>query len=168
MGSPPAPQLANGWLSQFDDIIKGNAIIYERFMDDIISSITKQKSDEKLEEINKLHKNLNFTKESEKNKQLVVLDMCISNINGSLSSTWYTKPTDTGLVMNFHALAPKKYKRAVVSGFVHRIYRACSSWETFDSSLKKAIKILEQNQYPPDFYNPIINQAHCEFRIYRN
>ena len=27
------------------------------------------------------------------------------------------------------------------------------------SSLKKAIKILEQNQYPPDFYNPIINQA---------
>ena len=105
MGSPPAPQLANGWLSQFDDIIKGNATIYERFMDDIISSITKQKSDEKLEEINKLHKNLDFTKESEKNKQLVVLDMCITNNNGSLSSTWYTKPTDTGLVMNFHALA---------------------------------------------------------------
>ena len=85
--------------------------------------------------------------------------MCISNINGSLSSTWYTKPTDTGLVMNFHALAPKKYKRNVVSGFVHRIYRACSSWEAFHSSMKKATMILEQNQYPPDFYNPIINQT---------
>ena len=116
-------------------------------MDDIISSITKQKSDEKLEEINKLHKNLSFTKESEKNNQLVMLDLCVSNINGSLSSTWYTKPTDTGLVMNFHALAPKRYKRAVVSGFVHRIYRACSSWDSFHVSLKKAIKILEQNQY---------------------
>ena len=46
-----------------------------------------------------------------------------------------------------------------MSGFVHRIYRACSSWDSFHVSLKKAIKILEQNQYPPDFYNPIINQT---------
>ena len=159
MGSPPAPHLANGWLSQFDPIIKDNATIYERYMDDIFSSIQKHKDEEKLEEINKLHKNLQFTKENEKNNKLVILDMCVSNINGSLSSTWYTKPTDTGLVMNFHALAPKKYKRAVVSGFVHRIYRACSSWEAFHSSMKKATMILEQNQYPPDFYNPIINQT---------
>ena len=70
MGSPPAPHLANGWLSQFDPIIRDNATIYERYMDDIISSVQKQKSDEKLEKINKLHKNLIFTKESENNNQL--------------------------------------------------------------------------------------------------
>lgn len=28
---------------------------------------------------------------------------------GKLSSTWYFKPTDTGLV-NYHAQAPKRYK----------------------------------------------------------
>ena len=33
MGSPPAPMLANGWLSTFDDIIKGNASLYTRYMD---------------------------------------------------------------------------------------------------------------------------------------
>ena len=117
MGSPPAPQLANGWLSQFDPIIKGNATIYERYMDDIFSSIQKQKDEQKLEEINKLHKNLQFTKENEKNNKLVILDMCVSNIKGALSSTWYNKPTDTGVVMNFYALGPKKYKRNVVYGF---------------------------------------------------
>ena len=124
MGSPPAPHLANGWLSQFDDVIKGNAALYERYMDDIIMTIRRLKGDEKLQEINRLHKNLTFTKEDENNHKLSFLDMCISNINGKLTSTWYTKPTDTGLVMNFHSLAPKKYKRSVVSGFVHRIYRA--------------------------------------------
>ena len=85
--------------------------------------------------------------------------MKISNYDGTLSSTWYTKPTDTGLVMNFHSLAPKKYKRSVISGFVHRIFRSCSSWKSFHASLQKAKDILELNQYPSDFYEPIINKT---------
>ena len=82
--------------------------------------------------------------------------MMIINNNGHLTSTWYNKPTDTGLIINFHALAPKKYKWSVVSGFVYRIHRACSNWEHFHTSLEKAKRILERNQYPPDFYEPII------------
>ena len=77
--------------------------------------------------------------------------MRMFNNDGHISSTWYTKPTDTGLVMNFYALAPKKYKKSVVSGFVHRIYRACSSWSYFHQSLEKAKKILRENQYDDDY-----------------
>ena len=77
-------------------------------------------------------------------------------LTGELSSTWYNKPTDTGLIMNYHSLAPKRYKRSVVSGFVYRIYRACSNWNNFHVSLEKAKRILERNQYPPAFYDPII------------
>ena len=61
--------------------------------------------------------------------------------------------------MNYHALAPKRYKRSVVSGFVHRIFRACSTWQLFHESLEKAKLILEKNQYPPAFYEPIIKHA---------
>ena len=64
---------------------------------------------------------------------------------------------DTGLVMNFHALAPTRYKKSVVSGFVHCIYRACSSWANFHESLEKAKSIMEKNQYPPQMYNPVID-----------
>ena len=96
-------------------------------------------------------------RENEVDHSIPFLDMKIYNNNGTLSSTWYTKPTDTGLIMNFHSLAPRKYKRSVVSGFVHRIYRACSSWFLFHESLVKAKNILEQNQYPPTFYEPIVN-----------
>ena len=61
--------------------------------------------------------------------------------------------------MNFHALAPKRYKRSVVTGFVHRIYRACSSWKLFHESLEKAKRVLERNQYSPAFYEPLIREA---------
>ena len=39
MGIPPAPPLANGWLSQYDPRIKGDAKLFSRYMDDIIRSI---------------------------------------------------------------------------------------------------------------------------------
>ena len=158
MGSPPAPHLANGWLSQFENTIKGNAKIYFRYMDDILTECKRALVDSKLAEINSLHDNLEFTVEREKDQQLPVLDMKIihDHDTGLLSSTWYSKPTDTGLILNFHALAPKRYKHSVVSGFIHRIYRACSSWSHFHDSVEKAKKILEKNQYPPTFYEPII------------
>lgn len=41
MGRPPAPLLANGWISKFDKIIQGDAKIYFRYMDDISIHITQ-------------------------------------------------------------------------------------------------------------------------------
>ena len=161
MGSPPAPHLANGWMSKFDRQIQGNAKLFTRYMDDILRDIKGDEIDNKLAEINNLHPNLTFTIEKENDGKLPFLDMQLMNQAGVLSSTWYSKPTDTGLILNYHSLAPKRYKRSVVSGFVHRIYRACSRWQLFHSSLRKAKAILEHNQYPPTFYEPIIQQTLC-------
>ena len=164
MGSPPAPHLANGWLSQYDGVIKGDSKLYFRYMDDILMEQKTNDIEQKLTDINILHENLKFTLEREKDEELPVLDMKLhhDHSTGMLSSTWYTKPTDTGLIMNFHALAPKRYKRSVVTGFVYRIHRSCSTWKNFHVSLEKAKKILEKNQYPPPFYEPLINQALCD------
>ena len=144
MGSAPAPFLANGWLSQYDPIIKGEAKLYFRYMDDIIREINTENIDSKLLEINSLHPSLKFTMETEIDCSLPFLDMKIIRKDCELSTTWYTKPTDTGLIMNFHAFAPQKYKISVVAGFVHRIYRACSTWINFHTSLEKAKTILTQ------------------------
>ena len=128
-------------------------------MDDILRTIKRELKQAKLAKINDYHPSLRFTMEEEKDGKLPVLDMLIIRNGLSLSSTWYSKPTDTGLLMNYHALAPRRYKRSVVAGFVYRIHRACSSWKNFSDSLEKAKCILEKNQYPPDFYEPIIEQA---------
>ena len=157
MGSPPAPHLANGWLSTFDKTIQGDSMLYSRYMDDILCSIKKQNIDDHLSMINNLHPSLAFTCEIENNQKLPFLDMCILNDNGVLSSKWYRKPTDTGLTLNFHSLAPLKYKRAVVSSFIYRIFRACSTWNHFHLGITEAIEILKHNQYPLSFIEQILN-----------
>ena len=159
MGSPPAPLLANIWLKKREPVIRDDAKLFERYMDDIIRSIRADAVEEKLKQINGLHGNLKFTMELEQEGKIPFLDMLLIRKNNKITSTWYCKPTDTGLVMNFHALAPKRYKKSVVSGFVHRIFRACSSWILFTESLEKAKSILEKNQYPPQFYDPIIEET---------
>ena len=79
MGSPPAPHLANGWLSTFDSMIQGNACLYERYMDDVLSAVKKDSVDEQLELINSLHPCLQFTYELEIDGQLPFLDRLICN-----------------------------------------------------------------------------------------
>ena len=133
--------------------------LFSRYMDDIIRDIKKEKADQMLAEINTYHPFLKFTMERESDGSIPFLDMKIINSDGLLSSTWYRKPTDTGITMNFHAMAPTKYKRTVVSGLVHRVYRACSSWNNFHESLVKAKKLLDDNQYPEKFYEPIIRNS---------
>ena len=159
MGSPPAPPLANIWLAKREPTIRDDAKLFERYMDDVIRSIKQDVVEEKLREINSMHNNLKFTIEIEQEGKIPFLDMMLTRNGKKLASTWYCKPTDTGLVMNFHALAPRRYKRSVVSGFVHRIHRACSTWENFHLSLQRAKSVLEKNQYPPPFYEPIIEET---------
>ena len=159
MGSQPAPQLANIWLAKFKETIKDDAKIYERYMDDILRSIKESLVEAKLREINALHPNLKFTLEVEQDGKLPFLDMYIIHTNNELHSKWYQQPSDTGLVMNFHALAPKKYKRSVIQGLVYRIYRASSHWCYVHESLTKAKEILERNQYPPQFYDSIFKET---------
>ena len=43
-------------------------------------------------------------------------------------------------------------------------YRSCSAWEHFHHSLERAQEVLEKNQYPPGFYEPIIEKALSRIR----
>ena len=59
-------------------------------------------------------------------------------------------------IPNLQILAPNRYKRSVVERLVYRVCRAYSHWKYFNASLGKAKDMLERNQYPPQFYDPII------------
>ena len=81
----------------------------------VLCSVRKSEIDERLTIINGLNDNLKFTCELENEGTIPFLDMLILNANGTLSSSWYRKPSDTGLTLNFHALAPRKrlYERSM-------------------------------------------------------
>ena len=84
MGSPPAPHLANGWLSQFDPIIKDDSKLFTRYMDDILREMKRDEIENKLIEFNNLHPNLTFTIERQNNGTIPFLYMQIINDNGIL------------------------------------------------------------------------------------
>ena len=102
---------------------------------------------------------MKFTLEVKAEGEIPFLDLCINHVNDKLSSTWYCKPTDTGLIMNYHALARKCYKRSVIESFVHRVYGTCSSLENFHDSVEKVKMILQRNQYHQDFYDPVTSNT---------
>ena len=158
MGSPASPLLANIWMSKFDKYFTDKKPkMYRRYVDDILTIIDKNNVDETLEEVNSLHENLNFTHECESEQgEIPFLDMMLLHKGNTVHSTWFSKPTNSGLTLNYIALAPFKYKRSVVRSFVHRIFNSCSDWKYFHSSMEKAKKVLEDNQYPTEFYSPII------------
>ena len=85
--------------------------------------------------------------------------MLIHNNRLKLSSSWYRKPTETDLTLNFHALAPFKYKKSVVISFIYRIFRSCSSWNNFHDGLNAARIILNKNQYPSSLVEDIIKNT---------
>ena len=160
MGTPPAMQLSNIWLKQFEPTIFADSKLKRRYVDDVICTTKINDTNNKLAVLNSLHPNLNFTFEIEQDNKIPFLDLLISrDENNLLHSNWYRKATDTGLLMNYHSVAPKKHKRAVITGLVHRVHSCSSSWTRFDDGLKEAKDILENNQYPPCFYNPLIEDV---------
>ena len=114
-------------MQYYESTIKASSFLYEMYMDDILCSINKDEINERLKIANSLHPNLKFTVEREIDGKLSFLDMVIFNNNGSLSSGWFRKVTDTGLTLNFNSLAPMKFKKCVVTSFVYRIFRAGST-----------------------------------------
>ena len=135
------------------------ARMFSRYMDDILRSAKPENITGILERVNKLHQNIEFTIERQENGSLPFLDMRVKQTGADVDTTWYRKPTDTGLTLFFRALAPMRYKKNTVRGTVHRVFNASSNWYAFTESITEVGSMLEKNQYPPQFYDSIIRET---------
>ena len=98
--------------------------------------------------------------EKEDNGSMLFIDIdIVHHSDWQLTSSWCSISTDTGLIMNYLALTRNKSKSSVVSGFIFGIHGTCCSRQYFHDSINKAKQILVQDQYPPSFYNPIIDKT---------
>ena len=127
------------------------------FLDDVLRDIKSHQIDNKLIEINRLHPSLKFTVERETDSSIPFLDMKIHRRNGKLTSAWFTKTQDWPWIFT---RSPRWDTRDRLSPgwFIEFITRAaCGSY--FMIVCEKAKKILENNQYPKTFYEPIISRT---------
>ena len=73
--------------------------------------------------VNTMHPNLKFTLETkDETCGLSFLNMRVNHVRNKTETSWYTKKTDTGVVLNYKCESPTIYKSGIVSGFVHRIF----------------------------------------------
>ena len=133
--------------------------LFARYMDDIIRCIRKSDIERLMTSVNKLHQNLQFTVEKEDDGKIAFLDMQIHHVSNSIKTSWYSKPTDTGLILSFRACAPIRYKKNIIEGTIHRINNSTSTCTDFHMGLEKAIETWEANQYPPAFYHGIVRST---------
>ena len=147
-------------MSKFDKDLGLFSPFYYRYVDDILRTMLKGGEEYLLNFVNTMHPNLKFTLESEDNEGgLSFLDMRVEHVGNKIEASWYTKKTDTGVVLNYNSEAPNIFKSGIVSGFVHRIFNTCSSWSRFHDGLMKAQKILRDNQYPTGFIEKITSHT---------
>ena len=73
--------LANIWLSQFDNAIKGDGDVDFRYMDHCLTDISEEEEMTKLNLINSLNPNLNFTIETTNKSTEKDEDVEIGRIN---------------------------------------------------------------------------------------
>lgn len=109
MGSPLAPVLANIFMSHHEKIWIDNfngskPLFYRRYVDDIFALFNCHYDAIKFYDfINKQHKNIKFTMETEIEKKLSFLDISSVKSSTSLTTSIFRKKTFTGLLTSFNS-----------------------------------------------------------------
>ena len=136
------------------------AKLFLRYVDDIMRTV-KGESEKKLRAANLLHPNLQFTIEtSNTNRNLAFLDLKFSvDKSRKINCGWYQKPTDTSTILNFRSCAPLQYKRSVIEGTVHRVFRSTSTWQEYDKAMKINREDWLDNQFPESWSSRVASHA---------
>ena len=161
MGGPLGPTLANfflahieGWL--LDVPFKPN--VYVRYVDDIFAVFSSV--NDKIaffDHLNKQHPNLKFTCEDAQGN-LPFLDVDVKIENGTLCTTLYRKKTHTGVLLNFSAMAPIKWKIGLMYCLINRAWSICSTRQYFDAEMVSLMKMFSSNGYPSTLFKKTVDR----------
>ena len=160
MGSPISATIANLVMEYVEtkviETLDYKPYFFKRFVDDCILCIPENKLQYTLNKFNYFHEKLKFTHETEKNNSINFLDLTINYDNeGNIKTNWYTKSVWSGRYLNFESYTPYKYKKSVVNSLVDRAVLLTDT-EYRPQNLKKIRTVLQNNNYPKNFYEPII------------
>ena len=152
MGSPLAPILANWFVSKIENSILEDPTIkqpkfYRRYVDDVFAVFqTEDDRDAFFDHLNRAHKNLTFTMETvnTSSNSLPFLDAEVRINDTRFETSVYKKPTNTGVLLNYEAMAPKTWKKAIIKCFVVRAKRISSSHHLFNASPRSNTPALSE------------------------
>lgn len=162
MGSPLSPILAE---IVTDSLIKTTLTalnieirVIKKYVDDLFLCVPAESVDEVLYAFNNYHPKLQFTVETEQNRQLPFLDMVVvRNEDQTFATDWYQKPIASGRFLNYHSAHPIHMKTNIAYNFIKRVTEM-STTRTAEQKRQTIIKQLQLNDYPRALINRMINR----------
>ena len=114
MGSPLSSFLAEAVMQDLESkAVTNNDDIktWDRYVDDVLATVKKDKTDDILLTINNTTKNIKFTNEEEHDNKLAFLDVLITKTdNGTLTTqVSYRKKTHTDQILNYNSNHPTQH-----------------------------------------------------------
>ena len=155
MGSPLGPTLANAFLCHYEKEWLDNCpshfkpIVYRRYVDDIfVLFSSKEHLQPFVDYMNKQHRCIKFTSETEQNNTFSFLDINITRQNNQLKTSVYRKPTFSGVFTHYESYIDQSYKKSLIFTLLFRCYSLCSDYTLFHLEVEKLREILKKNSYP--------------------
>ena len=154
MGSPLGPTLANFFLDHIKTKLLDSYVFspkfYSQFVDDDCFAVFNNDSSSLnfLNLLNSQHHNIKFTMESAV-QCILFLDVCIKVNNDNIETWIWRKPTHTGLLLNYNANCPKKWKSGLIS---------CSNNFLFLNEVGLLRNMFVSNGYPIWFFEKCLKK----------
>ena len=152
MDSPLDPTLANillcycetTWLKNCPKSFK--PVYYARYVDDIFVLFEKPEQVSRfVKYMNKRHKNIKFSFESEKDNSFSFLDVKICREKDKFTTSVFRKDTFSGVYTNFSSFVALKHKSGLVCTLLHRSFTIVSNFPKFHFEIETLKKALHKN-----------------------
>ncbi|XP_044760848.1 uncharacterized protein LOC123318294 [Coccinella septempunctata] len=128
------------------------------YVDDSVMALPFDMIDETVKIFNSYHDKIQFTFEVETGGSLPFLDVCLHRTEEQkIITNWYTKPTSSGIILNYLSNHATSYKISAINNLLHRAINL-SSPVYHDLNIKKVKHILRDNKYPKPFVDRIVSE----------
>ena len=137
---------------------------WRRYIDDVFTIINGSKEPVImiLDNINKLHANIKFTLELEKNDMISFLDVKVQRTGNSLETSVYRKTTNTNLYTKWNACLPNYQKIGLVTSLIVRAYRICLNNILLNVEIDYLKNVLINNGYSKRLLDKVIKRTICK------
>ena len=112
-------------------------IVYRRYVDIFVLFPFKENLQPFVDYMNKQHRFIKFTSETEQNNTFSFVDINITRQNNQLKTSVYKKPTFSGDFTHYESYIDQSYKKSLIFTLLTRCYSICSDYTLFHLEVKK-------------------------------
>ena len=154
MGSPSGTTLTNAFLCHFEKEWLNNCLshfkptVSRRYVDYIFALFSSIEHLQPFADyLNKQHRCIKFTSDTEQNNTFSFLDINITSQNNQLKTSVYRKPTFSGAFTHHQSYTDQSYKKSLIFTLLSRCYSICSDYTLFHLEVEKLREILKKSIY---------------------